>query len=146
MDMMNSDEQELLSSDSYPDDSDFGLENMLVPTSSFASPFSGPAHTLTRSVSLDETLLYPSSNLFKTPPNGTGFQSSLGSPTDPAKVQFSFPNKLFNMLESSDESIIGWLANGKGFRVYDVETFTSQLLPKFFNRKSHIFHLYAHYP
>ena len=128
-------EKELSSSD-YPDDSEFGLENMMMSASSLMSSPFGPPHALTRSVSLDESMLFPNSNMFKTPPTtGSGYQSHIGSPPDPAKTQYSFPNKLYNMLEVSDEAILGWLPNGKGFRVYDVETFTSQLLPKFFNRK-----------
>lgn len=124
--MQKLDDQEMNSE--YQDESEFGLDNMLMTSSSFLTT-SPPSHTLTRSVSLDETMLYPNSSLFTTPPTGT-----TGNSTD-AKVTFAFPNKLYNLLEVSDESIIGWLPNGKGFRVYELETFTSQLLPKFFNRK-----------
>lgn len=141
MDTIKSEEnvkEEELYSEDYLDETEFELDNMgnMMVSSSLHidSPF-GPAYALTRSVSLDESnLLYTNSNnIFKTPPNGVSGQLGPAGGSDSTKAQYSFPNKLYNMLEVSDDAVFGWLANGKGFRVHNVEKFTSQLLPKFFN-------------
>jgi hypothetical protein len=54
---------------------------------------------------------------------------------DIIRLQFSFPTKLYNLLETADPSIVGWLTNGKGFRVHDMDRFITDILPQFFNRK-----------
>ena len=54
---------------------------------------------------------------------------------DIIRLQFSFPTKLYNLLETADPTIVGWLANGKGFRVHDMDRFIKDILPQFFNRK-----------
>lgn len=54
---------------------------------------------------------------------------------DIIRLQFSFPTKLYNLLETADPSVVGWLANGKGFRVHDMDKFIKDILPQFFNRK-----------
>ena len=56
---------------------------------------------------------------------------------DIIRLQFSFPTKLYNLLETADPNIVGWLANGKGFRVHDMDKFIKDILPQFFNRKLH---------
>lgn len=54
---------------------------------------------------------------------------------DIIRLQFSFPTKLYNLLETADPTVVGWLANGRGFRVHDMDKFIADILPQFFNRK-----------
>lgn len=56
-------------------------------------------------------------------------------PNETMKMQFSFPAKLYNLLETSDKSIIDWLPNGKAFRVYDLDKFVEVIMPTYFKRK-----------
>ena len=55
-------------------------------------------------------------------------------------VKFSFPVKLFQMLEHIDIAapelapIISWQPHGRSFRVHDVEKFKECILPEYFNK------------
>lgn len=52
---------------------------------------------------------------------------------DTVKIQFSFPAKLYNILEVTDRSIISWLGSGTGFRVNDMDKLIANVLPHYFN-------------
>lgn len=71
--------------------------------------------------------------------HSTAFES-LGAnwsiqPNETMKSQFSFPAKLYNLLETSDKSIIDWLPHGKAFRVFDLDKFVDIVMPSYFKRK-----------
>ena len=55
------------------------------------------------------------------------------------KRRHAFPEKLYNLLESSTKNgqnhIIDWVKNGKAFRVKEVNVFENELLPKSFGHK-----------
>ena len=57
------------------------------------------------------------------------------TPNEAIKTQFSFPAKLYNLLETSDKSIIDWLPHGKAFRVFDLDKFVTIIMPSYFKRK-----------
>lgn len=44
----------------------------------------------------------------------------------------SFPQKLFNLIESEDPNIIGWCERGLSFRVIDIDRFAEEIVPKYF--------------
>lgn len=59
------------------------------------------------------------------------------SSIDYANSTISFPQKLFTLLETDNgaSAIIKWQPHGLCFRIYDPETFASEVVPKYFKRK-----------
>ena len=56
--------------------------------------------------------------------------------TGTSYIQYSFPAKLYNLLETADnKSVIDWLPSGLAFKVHDRPRFVNEILPKYFNRK-----------
>jgi hypothetical protein len=54
------------------------------------------------------------------------------SKLEPHELQVSFPQKLFMLLEKESPEIIGWIPNGKGFRINNIDEFQSSIIPKYF--------------
>jgi len=55
-------------------------------------------------------------------------------PNEAMKNRFSFPAKLYNILETSDKSIVDWLPHGKAFRVFDLDKFVNITMPSYFKQ------------
>lgn len=45
---------------------------------------------------------------------------------------YSFPLKLFDVIDIADPSIIRWINEGTAFKVFDIQKFESTLLPKYY--------------
>ena len=43
-----------------------------------------------------------------------------------------FPQKLYNILQNEDDSIISWTINGDAFIVHDNDRFVTDVLPRYF--------------
>ena len=63
------------------------------------------------------------------------YATSYSEPEDLKSLQLPFPAKLYNLLETADKSVIDWLPTGLAFKVHDMQRFTNEVLPKYFNRK-----------
>ena len=46
--------------------------------------------------------------------------------------RLGFPQKLYNILQNEDASIISWTANGDAFIVNDNDRFSTNILPRYF--------------
>ena len=69
--------------------------------------------------------------------NGT-FNTDL-SEIDYIHSSFTFPEKLFIMLEREDISCLQWVENGLCFRILDEDVLLNDVIPKYFKRKSVLF-------
>jgi len=54
----------------------------------------------------------------------------------------TFPVKLFDLVSSEEESIVGWQGHGTSFQVRDMDKFVNLILPKHFKRKLLCFALF----
>merc|ERR1711871_1437903 len=43
-----------------------------------------------------------------------------------------FPQKLYLLLETEGDDIVGWISSGKAFRIHSTERFQSVIIPKYF--------------
>ena len=70
---------------------------------------------------MDDNIKYEGNSLSLNPGN-----------LEPHEFQVSFPQKLFMLLEKESPEIIGWIPNGKGFRINNIDEFQSSIIPKYF--------------
>ena len=47
----------------------------------------------------------------------------------------TFPVKLFDLVSSEEEAVVGWQGHGTSFQVRDMDRFVNVVLPKHFKRK-----------
>jgi hypothetical protein len=48
----------------------------------------------------------------------------------------TFPVKLFDLVSTEDEAVVGWQGHGTSFQVRNMDKFVNEVLPKHFKRKS----------
>lgn len=50
----------------------------------------------------------------------------------------TFPVKLFDLVSSEDEAVVGWQGHGTSFQVRNMDKFVNEILPKHFKRESRV--------
>ncbi len=50
-------------------------------------------------------------------------------------ANFTFPHKLYILLEKENPDIITWALHGKVFKIIDITRFQNEIIPKYFKRK-----------
>jgi hypothetical protein len=53
----------------------------------------------------------------------------------------TFPVKLFDLVSTEDETVVGWQGHGTSFQVRNMDKFVNEILPKHFKRKTLLHHL-----
>jgi hypothetical protein len=48
----------------------------------------------------------------------------------------TFPVKLYDLVSTEDETVVGWQGHGTSFQVRNMDKFVNEVLPKHFKRKS----------
>ena len=57
----------------------------------------------------------------------------------------SFPAHIYAVLENSKSNgIIGWMPNGKEFKIHDMDRFEMEIIPSYFNNRKFLLSLHTY--
>eukprot|EP01032_Pedospumella_encystans_P008046 gene8046-9589_t len=116
--------------------------NKSLPTTLHASPNSPNDNNSNQTcVEISVQLSLPESAINLSPRDYLNFSTESNSDPIQAYRDYTstFPVTLFDLVSIKDESILGWQGHGTSFAIRDMDRFVELILPKYFQRKFHLY-------